>query len=152
MGGRLDSTNIVIPLLSVITNISFDHVTFLGDTLEKIAFEKAGIIKTGIPVVVGEWLPETKPVFEKTASEKKAPIYFAEETFDKYYIENQKFVIESSIGKIVSDLSGKYQLRNLSTVLKSLEVFRANYSNDFTIDNKELLHGLENVCTLTVVS
>lgn len=149
LGGRLDSTNIVIPLLSVITNISFDHVTFLGDTLEKIAFEKAGIIKTGIPVVVGEWLPETKPVFEKTASEKNAPIYFAEETFDKYYIENQKFVIESSIGKIVSDLSGKYQLRNLSTVLKSLEVFRANYSNDFTIDNKKILHGLENVCTLT---
>lgn len=149
LGGRLDSTNIVIPLLSVITNISFDHVAFLGDTLEKIAFEKAGIIKTGIPVVVGEWLPETKPVFEKTASEKNAPIYFAEETFDKYYIENQKFVIESSIGKIVSDLSGKYQLRNLSTVLKSLEVFRANYSNDFTIDNKELLHGLENVCALT---
>jgi dihydrofolate synthase/folylpolyglutamate synthase len=149
LGGRLDSTNIVIPLLSVITNISFDHVAFLGDTLEKIAFEKAGIIKTGIPVVVGEWLPETKPVFEKTASEKNAPIYFAEETFDKYYIENQKFVIESSIGKIVSDLSGKYQLRNLSTVLKSLEVFRANYSNDFTIDNKKILHGLENVCTLT---
>lgn len=149
LGGRLDSTNIVIPLLSVFTNISFDHVAFLGDTLEKIAFEKAGIIKTGIPVVVGEWLPETKPVFEKTASEKNAPIYFAEETFDKYYIENQKFVIESSIGKIVSDLSGKYQLRNLSTVLKSLEVFRANYSNDFTIDNKKILHGLENVCTLT---
>lgn len=149
LGGRLDSTNIVIPLLSVITNISFDHVAFLGDTLEKIAFEKAGIIKTGIPVIVGEWLPETKPVFEKTASEKNAPIYFAEETFDKYYIENQKFVIESSIGKIVSDLSGKYQLRNLSTVLKSLEVFRANYSNDFTIDNKKILHGLENVCTLT---
>jgi dihydrofolate synthase/folylpolyglutamate synthase len=149
LGGRLDSTNIVIPLLSVITNISFDHVAFLGDTLEKIAFEKAGIIKTGIPVVVGEWLPETKPVFEKTASEKNAPIYFAEETFDKYYIENQKLVVESSLGKIVSDLSGKYQLRNLSTVLKSLEVFRANYSNDFTIDNKELLHGLENVCTLT---
>ena len=62
LGGRLDSTNIVIPLLSVITNISFDHVTFLGDTLEKIAFEKAGIIKTGIPVVVGEWLPETNPI------------------------------------------------------------------------------------------
>lgn len=149
LGGRLDSTNIVIPLLSVITNISFDHVTFLGDTLEKIAFEKAGIIKNGIPVVVGEWLPETKPVFEKTASEKNAPIYFAEETFDKYYIENQKLVVESSLGKIVSDLSGKYQLRNLSTVLKSLEVFRANYSNDFTIDNKKILHGLENVCTLT---
>jgi dihydrofolate synthase/folylpolyglutamate synthase len=149
LGGRLDSTNIVIPLLSVITNISFDHVAFLGDTLEKIAFEKAGIIKTGIPVVVGEWLPETKPVFEKTASEKNAPIYFAEETFDKYYIENQKLVVESSLGKIVSDLSGKYQLRNLSTVLKSLEVFRANYSNDFTIDNKKILHGLENVCTLT---
>ncbi|MDD3488645.1 MAG: bifunctional folylpolyglutamate synthase/dihydrofolate synthase [Paludibacter sp.] len=149
LGGRLDSTNIVMPLLSVITNISFDHVAFLGDTLEKIAFEKAGIIKNGIPVVVGEWLPETKPVFEKTASEKNAPIYFAEETFDKYYIENQKLVVESSLGKIVSDLSGKYQLRNLSTVLKSLEVFRANYSNDFTIDNKKILHGLENVCTLT---
>lgn len=149
LGGRLDSTNIILPLLSVITNISFDHVAFLGDTLEKIAFEKAGIIKPGIPVVVGEWLPETKPVFEKTAIQKNAPLHFSNEKFETYKIENQKLIIYSEIGKITSDLSGKYQLRNLSTVLKVLEVFRENYSGEYCIGNEAILHGLENVCALT---
>ena len=138
LGGRLDSTNIISPLLSVITNISFDHVAFLGDTLEKIAFEKAGIIKPGIPVVVGEWLPETKPVFEKTAIQKNAPLHFSNEKFETYKIENQKLIIYSAIGKITSDLSGKYQLRNLSTVLKVLEVFRENYSGEYCIGNEAI--------------
>lgn len=79
LGGRLDCTNIITPEVSVITNISFDHTQFLGDTLAKIATEKAGIIKEGIPVVIGETTSETKPVFERIAAEKKAPIYFAEE-------------------------------------------------------------------------
>ena len=79
LGGRLDCTNIVHPDLCIITNISFDHTQFLGNTLEKIAGEKAGIIKSGIPVVIGETTPETKPVFTKKAREVGAPILFAEE-------------------------------------------------------------------------
>ena len=72
LGGRLDCTNIITPLLSVITNISFDHTQFLGNTLAQIAGEKAGIIKPGVAVVVGEYLPETKPVFKEVASQKHA--------------------------------------------------------------------------------
>jgi dihydrofolate synthase / folylpolyglutamate synthase len=79
MGGRLDSTNILMPEVSVITNIGWDHMMFLGDTLEKIAKEKAGIIKRGIPVVVGETIPETRKVFLDRACCKKAPLYFATE-------------------------------------------------------------------------
>ena len=79
LGGRLDCTNIIRPDLCIITNISLDHVQFLGDTLEKIAGEKAGIIKSGIPVVIGETTPETRPVFQKKAEEVGAPIHFAEE-------------------------------------------------------------------------
>src|SRR5258706_5151469 len=77
LGGRFDSTNIIIPELSVITNIGWDHMDMLGDTLKKIAFEKAGIIKPGIPVVIGETLPETHTVFEEVAKEKKSPLFVA---------------------------------------------------------------------------
>ena len=81
MGGRLDSTNVITPLLSIITNIGFDHTQFLGDTLPKIAAEKAGIIKPGIPVVIGETHPETRPVFEQKAAEMRSPIYFADDHY-----------------------------------------------------------------------
>src|SRR5688572_14816048 len=77
LGGRLDSTNIITPLVSLITNIGLDHTQFLGDTLPKIAFEKAGIIKPGVPVVIGEYNEETKPVFEQKAKETGSQIYFA---------------------------------------------------------------------------
>jgi len=82
LGGRLDSTNIITPILSIITNIGYDHMNILGNTLELIAGEKAGIIKPGIPVVIGEWLPETKNIFINKAKECNAPIYF---TQDEYY-------------------------------------------------------------------
>ena len=82
MGGRLDSTNVIVPELSIITNIGLDHTQFLGDTLEKIAVEKAGVIKEGVPVVVGETQPETEPVFRRIAAEKMAPITFA----DQHYV------------------------------------------------------------------
>ena len=82
MGGRLDSTNISTPVLSIITNIGYDHTAFLGNTLDKIAGEKAGIIKEGIPVVIGRKQPETVLVFEKTAQERKAPISYAEDHFE----------------------------------------------------------------------
>ena len=77
LGGRLDSTNIIIPELSVITNIGWDHMNLLGDSLEKIALEKAGIIKMAVPVVIGETIPETNPIFEQVAKEKNAPLSIA---------------------------------------------------------------------------
>lgn len=110
MGGRLDSTNIITPLLSVITNIGMDHMAFLGDTLEKIAGEKAGIIKKTVPVVIGETTPKTKAVFMKKAKKEMAPIHFAE-------------VWDTRLPNC--DLKGSYQKFNLKTCLKSLEVLNA---------------------------
>ncbi|QQX78156.1 MULTISPECIES: bifunctional folylpolyglutamate synthase/dihydrofolate synthase [Aequorivita] len=124
MGGRLDSTNIITPEISVITNIGLDHTQFLGDTLEKVAFEKAGIIKNRVPVIIGETLPETKPVFEKIASERDAPIFFAE-TCD--------------ISKHTSDLKGFYQQRNLKTVLATLKVLQ---KSGWNISEENIQEGL----------
>lgn len=109
MGGRLDSTNIIHPEVSVITNIGMDHTQFLGSSLAEIASEKAGIIKPGVPVIIGETLAETKGVFEKVASEKKAPIVFAEEQEAK---------------EIASDLLGAYQKKNKQTVLATLDTLK----------------------------
>ena len=90
MGGRLDSTNLITPEVSIITNIDFDHMKFLGDTRAKIAYEKAGIIKPNIPVVIGETHPETQQVFIDKATETHSPIYFADQIFDcdKIHIES----------------------------------------------------------------
>ena len=110
LGGRLDCTNIISPILSVITNISFDHTGFLGDTLAKIAAEKAGIIKPGVPVVIGEYTNETRPVFEAKAKEVGAPIYFAQDM--------------EILGKDIDfELKGDYQERNKQTILAALKVF-----------------------------
>lgn len=114
MGGRLDSTNIITPLLSVITNIGLDHTQFLGDTLEKIAREKAGIIKEGVPVVIGETQPETTPVFLKTAAEHHAPITFA----DQHYVVDD-------ISRYTEELTGEYQKKNIATVLEAVEVLKS---------------------------
>lgn len=127
LGGRFDSTNIITPELSVITNIGYDHMNMLGNTLEKIAFEKAGIIKPGIPVVIGESIRETRPVFEAKATEVKAPIYFAQE---KRYIADWTSTIRQLTVEIAHhhidaretytlDLPGIYQTRNLLTVLEA---------------------------------
>jgi len=126
MGGRLDSTNIITPEISVITNIGLDHTQFLGDTLEKVAAEKGGIIKIGIPVIIGETLPETKWVFERLASEKNAPITFAE-------------TIDSS--NYSSDLKGSYQQKNIKTVLASLGVLR---QKGWNISEENIANGLWN--------
>lgn len=104
LGGRLDSTNIITPILSVITNIALDHTQFLGNTLAEIASEKAGIIKQGVPVVVGEATPETRPVFEQKAREMSTPIFFAEE-----------FEMPSPLPDF--ELKGAYQEKNLRTIL-----------------------------------
>jgi dihydrofolate synthase/folylpolyglutamate synthase len=109
MGGRLDSTNIIMPLISVITNIGLDHTQFLGDTLEAIAFEKAGIIKNNIPVVIGEYVPETKPVFMAKAKETNSELYLASDLVQEDY---------------PCGLLGDYQFYNKKTVIQTLRVLQ----------------------------
>ncbi|MFD1063803.1 bifunctional folylpolyglutamate synthase/dihydrofolate synthase [Winogradskyella litorisediminis] len=127
LGGRLDSTNIIRPELSVITNIGLDHTQFLGDTHAKIAFEKAGIIKPNTPVVIGETHIETKPVFKAKAEEQSVSIYFAD---------------TSDIKPLESDLKGLYQEHNIKTVLKAVDVLK---ESKFKISNKHISQGLLNV-------
>lgn len=148
LGGRLDSTNIILPDLSVITNISFDHVGFLGDTLEKIAFEKAGIIKPGVPVVIGESLPETKPVFVNKAQQEGAPIRFAEEHPVEFceYRAGKMLVKAPDDTLYTAGLSGKYQLKNLATLLITKEVLR---TLGYSIPVQALQTGIEQVVELT---
>jgi dihydrofolate synthase/folylpolyglutamate synthase len=153
LGGRLDSTNVITPLLSVITNISFDHMDILGDSLEKIAFEKAGIIKENVPVVVGESLPETRPVFEKKAAEMNAAISFADENFkiisSEYEPKNLKLTIQniSEQKKVVFslDLNGLYQEKNILTVLAAVAVLK----NYFSLEKPKITEALVNVKKLT---
>lgn len=125
LGGRLDCTNIITPTLSVITNISLDHTQFLGDTPAKIAAEKAGIIKRGVPVVIGEATEETRPVFEQKAKDMEAPITFAE---DKPEIEkiladgNNSITYETHhYGPIRGELCGEYQVKNTNTILHAVK-------------------------------
>lgn len=149
LGGRLDSTNIIQPELSIITNISFDHVGFLGDSLEKIAYEKAGIIKSDTPVVIGEALPETRPVFELKAEQQNAPIYFAEENFTITFkaFADSKMVVETSDKKALNiGLSGIYQLKNIATTLAAIEQLR---KLNFDISDATLQDGLEHVVEIT---
>ncbi|GAB3696792.1 folylpolyglutamate synthase/dihydrofolate synthase family protein [Spirosoma flavus] len=133
LGGRLDSTNVITPLISVITNIGYDHTDILGDTLPQIASEKAGIIKPGLPIIIGETHPESEPVFSKTAQLLKAPITFADQT---YQVENRGIIDgvrhlsvtyggESNYVQNLSlDLLGTYQLPNLATVLATVEALQ----------------------------
>lgn len=131
LGGRLDSTNIIQPVLSVITNISFDHQQFLGDTLPLIAGEKAGIIKSKTPVVIGEKQSETMAVFIKKASEMDAPIYFAENNLKAVLRSklsgNQYFEVKSGrtilFQKLKLNLRGQYQVKNMLTAIQAILVF-----------------------------
>lgn len=133
LGGRLDSTNVIMPELSVITNIGMDHTDVLGDTMEKIAAEKAGIIKDRIPVVVGESHPETMPVFVKAARQKHAPLFFADERFDARLLPGEIGIVHVTDRLSAErqtyhpDLHGSYQLKNLVTVLQSLSVLQGVY-------------------------
>ena len=132
MGGRLDSTNIITPLISVITNIGLDHQQFLGDTLEKIAFEKAGIIKPNIPVVIGEYLPETKLVFSSKADKNNAAIFFASDLISEIY---------------PSDLIGNYQVFNIKTVIQTIRIIQSQ--KQFLVTEKNIRNGLMNVIKKT---
>jgi dihydrofolate synthase/folylpolyglutamate synthase len=143
LGGRSDSTNIITPELSIITNIGYDHMNILGNTLEEIALEKAGIIKKNIPVVIGETLPQTKNIFLLTAQQQESPIFFAEEQFSisntKLDIENLYVTLkdpDANEGKNYAlDLNGIYQQNNLRTVITALSILgRIGYSlNDDNI-------------------
>jgi dihydrofolate synthase/folylpolyglutamate synthase len=156
--GRLDCTNIITPVLSVITNISFDHTQFLGNTLEKIASEKAGIIKEYVPVVVGETTPETRPVFEEKAAKMNAPIAFAEDkpAFNKAEQQSSGMCFASdNTGTLTCDLSGNYQLKNINTVLTAVEQLgKLGYlgkinKQDTATYPAELKEAIANVCKLT---
>lgn len=150
LGGRLDCTNIITPVVSVITNISFDHTQFLGNTLAKIAGEKAGIIKPGVPVVVGEANDETRPVFEAKAKEVNAQIVFAEdncEVLAAKHKANGGFIYETrSYGELSGELSGDYQKKNTNTILNVVNVL----SEKGVVQSRACVNeGFENVCQLT---
>lgn len=131
MGGRLDSTNIITPEVSVVTNIGLDHVQFLGNTLEAIAFEKGGIIKPNVPVVIGETQKETKPVFKDLAKKNNAKIVFADKNIKDVY---------------KSDLIGSYQAKNIKTVIQTIKILQ---NKKYKIAEKHLEKGLLSVTSNT---
>lgn len=167
LGGRLDSTNVITPLLSVITNIGWDHMNILGDTLPLIAAEKAGIIKPNVPVIIGEYQPEVAHVFKEKAKAENAPIKFASEELlvdEQSGIEIKKAELrqvtvstKSSLApgvnhqslnalKLTLDLTGIYQLKNLKTVLAAIEELR---TQGFNISNEHIATAVKQVGTLT---
>ena len=131
LGGRLDSTNIISPELSVITNIGLDHTQFLGTTLEEIAKEKAGIIKSKVPIVIGELHPDTKKVFQQVAKQKSAPITFAE---------------KQEVSLFDCDLKGNYQVKNQRTALAALKTLT---KNGFKISQTDIQRGIGSVVSNT---
>lgn len=160
LGGRLDSTNIINPILSVITNIGFDHTNILGNTLEKIAYEKAGIIKSKTPVIISEFHSDTYKVFIDKANEEDAPIYFANDYFKIEEIENTGLKLKFNIFKkeanskkynlffenLESQLIGIYQLKNLVGVFKAIEILN---TFGFDISENAIINGISEVITLT---
>lgn len=153
LGGRLDCTNIISPLLSIITNISFDHMQFLGNTLPEIAGEKAGIIKTTTPVIIGESNNQTRPVFEKKAEEEDAPIIFAEdntakEVFTATPLATGGIRYETKhFGTFVGELSGEYQIKNMNTILCAIQYLMNN--TELIKEKDKITEALSEVCTLT---
>ena len=154
LGGRFDSTNIITPELSVITNIGWDHMNILGDSLEKIAFEKAGIIKANVPVVVGETIPETNSIFKKIAYEKKAPVHLAtqQRNVAGWKWEKHELIVEiaeqgkTDHKKYHLDLPGIYQSKNLLTVLEVCSVLK---DLGYEIDENEIREGLQKTKKMT---
>lgn len=150
LGGRLDCTNIITPDMCIITNISFDHTQFLGNTLEKIAKEKAGIIKSGIPVVIGETSTETRTVFQNKAAKTHAPITFAE---DEPLVEDWKTSTDGyriyqtkDYADLKGELGGLYQIKNTNTILTAVRQLK---QIGYTITEQDVRNGFANVCKLT---
>lgn len=159
LGGRLDCTNIITPIVSIITNISLDHTQLLGSSLEQIAFEKGGIIKKGVPVIIGEAKPETRAVFSAMASEMQAPIYFAEDEQEIVSSELKGEYIHykaAHLGEFDCELTGEYQPRNMNTVVVALHrLVEMGYLAD-CIDEKnnhliaeEMSNAFKNVTKIT---
>ncbi len=163
LGGRLDSTNVITPLLSVITNISYDHQNLLGDTLPLIAGEKAGIIKPGIPVVIGETHPESAPVFLKKAAEVGAPLLFADQHFraiERRPERSTGVLFRSTVYDIFKDgnvllqhlevdTAGPFQAKNIATVLQAFEMLTELNPGSFFETHEGLSFGLKNLRSLT---
>ena len=152
LGGRLDCTNIISPILSVITNISFDHTQFLGNTLAQIASEKAGIIKHKVPVIIGECNAETRSVFEHKAHEVEAPILFAEDNkevlsseFSDLYGHKLRHYTTRSFGDIYGELTGECQIKNTNTILCALH----SLSKIFSVTHEDITYAFEHVCEMT---
>jgi dihydrofolate synthase / folylpolyglutamate synthase len=151
MGGRLDSTNVVTPLVSVITNIGMDHMRFLGNTLPEIAAEKAGIIKKGIPLVVGETQEEIKNLFIQKAEALNSPISFADKNWQVFSLENNLVEIrlngETYLSKASFPLQGAFQQRNLISALETIRVITLGQT--FEITKKDIAAGIQNVAPNT---
>jgi dihydrofolate synthase/folylpolyglutamate synthase len=153
LGGRLDSTNVITPILSVITNIGFDHMNILGNTIPKIAAEKAGIIKKNIPVVIGETDPKTKKIFLDKAKAMKSEIVFADKKIKTEEIKNDDSGIKIKVfdgnqlwfDKLKLSLAGHYQLKNVSTVLESVKLLRRNIK----IKDEAILEALADIQGIT---
>lgn len=149
LGGRLDCTNIITPCLSVITNISFDHTQFLGNTLAKIASEKAGIIKTNVPVVIGETNEETRPVFQRKAMDVKAPITFAEDEPEiltsTLTTEGLRLYQTRNFGELRGELIGECQVKNANTILKAAQILMPI----FNLTNDDIAYAFRHVCSAT---
>jgi len=154
LGGRLDSTNIITPECSVITNIGYDHMNLLGNTLAKIAYEKAGIIKKGVPVVIGEQHPETSPVFEEKARQEDAPLSYADKQrfVAEWKFEHHQLIAEVTTPAAVDkeyyqlDLPGIYQTKNLLTVLEAVHVLS---QKGWKLDHTHVHQALRQVRKLT---
>jgi dihydrofolate synthase/folylpolyglutamate synthase len=161
MGGRLDSTNIIRPVLSVITNVGLDHTEHLGDTLEAIAGEKAGIIKQDVPVLVGEWHRKTAPVFEQTARERHATLHYADHLLRVLHAEERgalqhfSLVADGSLFpfEVAIDLKGRYQQINIVTALAAINILRGRFSKSkkpwLPVSDEALAHGLSHVVAQT---
>ena len=155
LGGRLDATNIITPIASVITNIGLDHTDLLGSTLAEIAAEKAGIIKPEVPVVIGERAPETDPIFERVAHEVGSNLYFAEELFELVAGEGgvggSRFTVRRTGDErqytIEVDLGGEYQRRNIITALGALEVLHRH--TQVSISTRALIEGCRDAASTT---
>jgi len=155
MGGRLDSTNIVSPDLSIITNIGLDHTVFLGNSVPEVAAEKAGIIKKEVPVIIGETQAETKSVFEEFALKKNTKLHFADQyyeadysmlTVDNKQLFNIKHKDNIEYSDLILDLTGNYQKKNLFTVLRAIDLLN---EQGYKIEKSQIYGGLANVVSNT---
>lgn len=157
LGGRLDSTNIIEPLLCIITNISYDHTGLLGDNLQTIAFEKAGIMKSHVPVVIGETQPEIKHVFVETANKKNAPLLFADQNYTICFKEKQNtFCLytvyrhnELLFTKLRTDQTGHYQIKNIPPVLSAVALLNKQPGFENQVSKAHVLQGFANTKLLT---